>query len=82
MEDNRPTGEADGLAGLSDEEARAELAKAESALEDLDEMRRFTLGQTGVHIGAERLRSMQAGWTREETNLRQRISLLESRLNS
>jgi len=68
------------LEGLSKDELLQALRKAEAELEDLEEMRRFTLGQTGVHIGALRLRSMQAAWEREETSLRQQIEAIKTLL--
>jgi hypothetical protein len=68
------------LEGLSKDELLQELQKAEAELEDLEEMRRFTLGQTGVHIGALRLKSMRAAWEREGTNLRQRIEAIKALL--
>jgi hypothetical protein len=68
------------LEGLNKDELQQELKKAEAELEDLEEMRRFTLGQTGVHLEALRLRSMQAVWKREEALLRQRIEAINALL--
>lgn len=58
----------------------AELKMAQAALEDLEEERRFTLGQTGVHLGAQRVRSLRAAWDREEARLRQQIAALKAQL--
>ncbi len=58
----------------------AELEQARSALEDAEEMRRFTLGQTGVHIGMRQLKAMQTTWMRDEERLRARIAALEALL--
>ncbi|HEX9117188.1 MAG TPA: hypothetical protein VGA61_14060 [Anaerolineae bacterium] len=69
------------LGGLSAAELRAQLTKAESDLEDIEEMRLFTLGQTGVHLGAGRLKSLQGSWDRDEARLRQRIDELNALLN-
>jgi hypothetical protein len=58
----------------------AELEKARSALEDAEEMRRFTLGQTGVHIGMRQLKAMQTTWMRDEERFRARIAAIEALL--
>lgn len=68
--------------GLSAEQLKLELARAEDELEDLNEVRSFTLGQTGVHIGASRLRSLQSTWTRDEAGLHERIRTLKALLAS
>ncbi len=57
-----------------------ELRKAEAELEDLEEMRRFTLGQAGVHIGALRLKSMRAAWEEEAGFQRVEVEEVESDL--
>lgn len=46
------------------------LGKIETALLDLEEERRFTLGQTGVHIGAARVDYLRRSWASEESRLR------------
>jgi hypothetical protein len=56
--------------------------EAKSDLEDLEEVRAFTLGQSGMHIGALRLKSLQASWTREEVRLRQQMAIIEALLGS
>jgi hypothetical protein len=58
----------------------AELEQARSALEDVEEMRRFTLGQTGVHIGMRQLKAMQTIWMRDEERFRARIVAIEALL--
>jgi hypothetical protein len=70
----------DDLAGMSREELLAELRKAEADLEDVQEMRLFTLGQTGVHLGAGRMKSLQGSWDRDEGRLRERIGEIQARL--
>jgi len=57
-----------------------ELEEARSALEDAEEMRRFTLGQTGVHIGMRQLKAMQTTWMRDEERFRARIAAIEALL--
>ncbi len=71
-----------GWQSLTVEQLKAELAKAEDELQDLNDVRSFTLGQTGVHIGASRLRSLQGTWTRDEARLAERIQKLKSLLAS
>lgn len=77
MVDKATPSDDNSIQDLSSEQLEAELARAEDELADLDEMRRFTLGQTGVHIGAARLQSLQATWTRDEAHLRARIQVLK-----
>lgn len=60
------------------EELLAALRRAQATLEDLEEERRFTLGQTGVHLGSQRVRSLRAAWDREEARLRQQIEGLKA----
>lgn len=68
---------------LSPEALREELQKAQRALEDLEEERLLTLGQTGVHIGAKELNRLTSSFARDEARLRARIqeliALLEQR---
>ena len=49
-------------------------------LEDVDEEREFTLGQTGVHIGANELARLRKAWEKDETRLKQRIAAINARL--
>jgi hypothetical protein len=71
----------DDLATLSMNELANALREAESDLEDVEEMRLFTLGQTGVHLGAGRMKSLQATWDRDEARLHQRIEAIKSLLH-
>lgn len=69
--------------GFSPEDLREELRKAQQALEELEEERLLTLGQTGVHIGAQEFHRLTSSFTRDEARLRARIqelaALLEGR---
>lgn len=65
---------------LSREDLVRELDRARDSLDDVEEERMFTLGQTGVHLGAARLKSLQAAWAREESRLRERIGEIEGLL--
>jgi hypothetical protein len=69
-----------GILDLDRDALLAELERAHSALEDTEEMRRFTLGQTGVHIGMRQLKAMQTTWMRDEERLRTRIAAIEALL--
>jgi hypothetical protein len=62
----------DDLNALSHDQLLDELKSAQAELEDLEEVRFFTLGQTGVHIGAGQLKTLHNTWNRDEARLRQR----------
>ncbi len=67
------------LEGLSGEELAVALRQAELELEDVQEERRFTLGQTGVHIGARELARMRSAWAREEARIAERVEAIKAR---
>ncbi|MDH7488901.1 MAG: hypothetical protein QHH80_05285 [Anaerolineae bacterium] len=66
--------------GFSPEALREELRKAQQALEELEEERLLTLGQTGVHIGAQELHRLTSSFARDEARLRARIQELAALL--
>lgn len=66
------------LSNLDRSALLAELKKTRDELEDAEDMRRFTLRQTGAHIGARQLKAMQTTWVRDEEYLRQRLTTLEA----
>lgn len=68
------------LAAMGAEQLEQALYRAELALEDVLEERRFTLGQTGVHIGARELARLRDAWSRDESCLRERIAAIRGRL--
>ncbi len=70
------------LETLSDDELRVELRQVEAELEDLEEVRFATLGQTGVHLGAGKLAALQRSWARDESRLRERHEAIRSLLDS
>jgi hypothetical protein len=70
------------LAALSSDELRAELRGVEADLEDLEEVRLATLGQTGVHLGAGKLAQLQRSWTRDEARLIERRAAIQELLQS
>jgi hypothetical protein len=45
----------DNLNGMTREQLQVALAAAQEGLSDIENERRFTLGQTGVHIGVAEL---------------------------
>ena len=59
----------------------AELEKCQSSLEDVQEERMFTLGQTGIHLGAARVEALRAQWDREEQALKERIAAIRAILD-
>lgn len=65
---------------LSPEALREELQKAQQALEELEEERLLTLGQTGVHIGTQELKRLTSSFARDEARLRARIQELTALL--
>ncbi len=68
------------LESMSAEELAAALRQVELGIEDVQEERRFTLGQTGVHIGARELARMRSAWAREETRLTERAEAIRGRM--
>lgn len=71
--------EGSNLIDLGAEELAEHLKQARLGLEDVEEERRFTLGQTGMHIGAREIARMRAAWARDEARLRERIHAIEAR---
>jgi len=68
------------LEAMTGEELKAEMAKAEGDLADLEEERQAFLGQTGVHIGVGLLNTRRRQYEREEEALRGRIAAIEGLL--
>ncbi|MCL5959126.1 MAG: hypothetical protein M1358_07355 [Chloroflexi bacterium] len=68
------------LESMSKEALLADLKKAEDNLDDVRDERDFTLGQTGVHLGASRVEYLRQSWEREERQLLEKINLIKSRL--
>lgn len=68
------------LAGMDVDQLKVALSKAGEELEDVEEEREFTLGQTGVHIGANELARLRRAWERDEARLRERIEAIRARL--
>ncbi|HEX5640759.1 MAG TPA: hypothetical protein VFZ86_00300 [Thermoleophilia bacterium] len=68
------------LAGMDQEQLKEALSQAELQLEDVQEERDFTLGQTGVHIGANELERLRRAWETDERRLRDRMAAISARL--
>ncbi len=69
------------LAAMDADQLKEALSQAELTLEDVVEEREFTLGQTGVHIGAGELARLRRSWERDETRLGERIEAIRARLD-
>ena len=68
------------VAGMDQEQLKEALSQAELQLEDVQEERDFTLGQTGVHIGANELERLRRAWETDERRLRERMAAISARL--
>lgn len=72
--------DADNLGQMTKTELEEELRKAEDILDDVREERQFTLGQTGIHLGSHRLKTLRRRWERDEERLVERIGYIKSLL--
>jgi hypothetical protein len=68
------------LGALDAAQLHEALRKADDELLDVQEEREFTLGQTGVHIGANELARLRRAWDRDETRLQEHIDAIKARL--
>jgi hypothetical protein len=68
------------LAEMDADQLKEALSRADGELEDVQEEREFTLGQTGVHIGAAELARLRNAWARDEARLQERIAAIRARL--
>ncbi len=66
----------DDLSGMTAEQLQAALNSAQEELSDMEDERRLTLGQTGVHIGAAELARIRGHFEREEKRLRGRLEAI------
>ena len=57
---------------MTREELEYELQNTLAELEEVEEMRRAVLGQTGVHVGARLLQQHRARFDRDQTRLEAR----------
>ena len=70
----------DDLATLDAAQLQEALAKARDELLDVQEEREFTLGQTGMHVGANEAARLRRAWERDESRLQERIDAIEALL--
>jgi hypothetical protein len=68
------------LEELSNDKLLQELGKAETELEDVEEIQHFALRQTGMRINVQPFTSMRASWEREEARLRRRVEAIRTLL--
>ena len=68
------------ISAMSAEELKDALRLAELELEDVRYERRFTLGQTGIHLGGRERMQLEDAWSKDETHLRERIAAIRGRL--
>jgi len=67
---------------MTAEELRAELARLQENLCDLEETHNFTFSRTTVHIGAEQAEGMQQEFEEECRLYREQIAAVERLLRS
>jgi hypothetical protein len=72
----------DDLNGMTHEQLQAALKAAQEDLSDMEDERRFTLGQTGVHIGSAELRRINGHFERESKRLAERIAAIQAALKT
>ena len=72
----------DDLNSMTREQLQAALTAAQEELSDMEDERRFTLGQTGVHIGAAELRRINGHFERETKRLNERLAAVRDALQA
>ncbi|MDH4161620.1 MAG: hypothetical protein OEW15_02875 [Nitrospirota bacterium] len=65
---------------MSIDELKAELKKLQEELCDIEDVHAFTFVKTSVHIGAEKAQNMQEEYDEDCRVLREKIVLLEKRI--
>lgn len=65
---------------MTREELEHELQTIQAELEEVDEMRRAVLGQTGVHVGARILAQHRARFDRDQARLQNRLAEIRAQL--
>ena len=72
----------DDLHSMTREQLQTALTAAQEELSDMEDERRFTLGQTGVHIGAAELKRINGHFERESKRLNERIAAIRDTLQA
>ncbi len=65
---------------MTREELEHELQTVQEELEEVDEMRRAVLGQTGVHVGARLLAQHRARFDRDQARFEKRLAEIRAEL--
>ena len=72
----------DDLNSMTREQLQAALTATQEELSDMEDERRFTLGQTGVHISAAELKRINGHFERETTRLNERMAAIRDALQA
>ena len=72
----------DDLNSMTREQLQAALTATQEELSDMEDERRFTLGQTGVHIGAAELKRINGHFERETKRLNERMAAIRDALQA
>jgi hypothetical protein len=72
----------DDLHSMTREQLQTALTAAQEELSDMEDERRFTLGQTGVHIGAAELKRINGHFERESKRLNERMAAIREALTT
>jgi len=72
----------DDLNSMTREQLQAASMAAQEELSDMEDERRFTLGQTGVHIGAAELKRINGHFERETKRLNERMAAIRDALQA
>jgi hypothetical protein len=72
----------DDLHSMTREQLQTALTAAQEELSDMEDERRFTLGQTGVHIGAAELKRINGHFERETKRLNERMAAIRDALQA
>lgn len=67
---------------MTREELEQELQMVQEELDEVDEMRRAVLGQTGVHVGARLLAQHRARFERDQARLEHRLAEIRAQMAS
>lgn len=67
---------------MTREELERELQNIQGELEEVDDMRRAVLGQTGVHVGARLLQQHRARFDRDQARLEARLAEIRAQLDA
>ncbi len=68
------------MSAMSADQLKEALRRAELELDDVLYERRFTLGQTGIHLGGRQRTQLEEAWSNDERHLRERIAAIRGRL--